>query len=103
MVYVWKCSNCSFETEVQRPMSECTVPPEDECPLGPHAPDGITVWLRVYTPAMISKASYPDGVRKFTEFREASKLQRESNKTGDKKRKAEIAAEIRKLGVRVSK
>lgn len=104
MVYVWRCTYCGHEVEITRSVADCKLPPEDTvrclCNMLSHKK---SEWQRVYTPAMITKASYPDGVRKFTELREASKLQRESNASSDKKRKKEIAAEIKKMGVRLGK
>lgn len=52
---------------------------------------------------MIMSASYPDGVRKFTDMKEAAKLNREAVDSKSKETKKEIAAEIKKMGVRVSK
>lgn len=105
MVYVWRCTGCDLETEVERPMSQCTVQPGPEaiCDCTGEETEGLPTWQRVFTPAMITKASYPDGVRKFTELREAHKLEKESRRSQNKETKKEIAAEIRKLGVRIKK
>lgn len=101
MIYVWKCKHCEVEVEVTRSMAECKEPPgregEDSCPCL------LKEFVRVYTPAMITKASYPDGVRKFTELREAHKLERESKASRSSETKKEIAAEIKKMGVRIKK
>lgn len=100
MIYVWKCKNCDTQVDVMRPMAECKRPPEsDDETCKCETPE----WVRIFTPAMITNASYPDGVRKFTELREAHKLEKEARRSQNKETKKEIAAEIRKMGVRVKK
>ena len=33
-IYQWRCNNCKNEVEVQRPMKDYKVPPEDPCKCG---------------------------------------------------------------------
>lgn len=59
---------------------------------------------RTFSAPNFTRASYVDGVKRagFQEFKEAAKLNKESAVSGNDKKK-EIAREIRKMGVRVSK
>lgn len=50
-----------------------------------------------------TRASYVDGTRRFDNVREAAALNKEAITSRSKEKKKEIAAEIRKLGVRVNK
>lgn len=61
-------------------------------------------WARVYEAPMVLEASYRDGVRRkgFAEQREAAKLT-VAAATETKQNRKEIAAEIRKMGVKPSK
>lgn len=64
---------------------------------------GMPDVFRHFPTPMVTRASYPDGVRKFTNFREASRLNREAAGTGDQQKKKEIQKEINKMGVEISK
>lgn len=67
-------------------------------------PDCGSIKLERQFPApMVLKASYPDGTKRFTDMKEAAKLNREAANSMKQDTKKEIAREIRKLGVRVNK
>ena len=97
MNYTWRCTICDVHVEISRPVAECRNPPSSEEACMCVTPD----WKRVYEMPGLTKASYLDGQRKFTDFREANRLQREAVKSSSNQKKDEIAAEIRKIGVRV--
>jgi hypothetical protein len=52
---------------------------------------------------MIARESLPSGNKRFADMREGIRLEKERINAKDSKKKQEISAEIRKLGVRVSK
>jgi putative FmdB family regulatory protein len=56
-------------------------------------------------PNLMIKEAYVDGTRRkgWSEFKEASKLEKESNVTRDAESRKKIASEIRKLGVNIKK
>lgn len=92
MIYLWRCTGCNFHVDVERPVAKCTEAPDADTKCSCEVP----TWQRVYQAPMQMTASYPDGVRRFTEMREVAKLQREAAVSRDG-RKAEIAREIRKI------
>jgi len=71
----------------------------DECPecLRTH----VIYTYRISAPGLM-QAAYPDGTRRFSDMREAAKLQREAAHSSTE-RKKEIAAEIRKMGIKPGK
>lgn len=117
MNYSWRCLNCDVHVEITRPMADSAVPPDDDIDCLCNLKDLLSAfddegeawaewrgrWKRVYQMPGLTKASYLDGQRKFTDFREANKLQREAIKGASQEKKDEIAAEIRRMGVRVGK
>lgn len=98
MQYEWRCTQCEIVVEITRPVAEATVPPETDVKCLCEVP----IWTRIYSAPMQMKASYPDGYRRFSEVKEAAKLNREAIASKSKDTKKEIASEIRKLGVRVT-
>lgn len=101
MRYEWQCSECEVVVEIQRPIAECNTPPDREVACLCEQ----SQWKRVFSmPMVVGKASYLDGQKRpgWQDLKEAAKLEKEAaNSRQDKKK--EIAAEIRKLGVRTSK
>lgn len=93
--FCYRCDGCEVETVEfykfeERPVSiSCT-----SC--------GASSYYQIATP-MILKASYPDGTKRFQDMKEAAKLNKESAGAAGQETKKEIAREIRKLGVGVSK
>lgn len=98
MIYLWKCTTCDVHVEITRPVADCTVPPDADSACLCTVPE----WKRVFEPPMQMRESYPDGMRRFNGVREASQLNREAVASNSQETKREIAAEIRKLGVRVN-
>ena len=102
MRYPWQCSLCDTVVEITRPMADSAVPPDWEVAcLCKVTAASLRTWRRVYEMPGLTKATYVDGMRKFPDLREASKLQREANKSKSDQKKDEIATEIKKIGVRV--
>lgn len=105
MMYMWKCAECSFSIEIQRPMADSAVPPDSDvkCTCTPSSWEGghetPPFWQRVYQAPMMMTASMPDGTKRrdgFAELKEAAKLRVEAANI-DHRRRGEINAEIRKL------
>lgn len=70
MIYKWGCNSCGRDVDIERPMAQCSVPPDDACECG------VSDWRRVYESPMIMERAYLDG-RKRPEFqreKEAAKL-----------------------------
>lgn len=92
--YQWKCAGCEVAIDILCRMDDRDRPPTEPCMCE------AAQWNRVLeAPSVVGVASFLDGQRKFHEFREASKLERESRMSPNRDKKKEIAAEIRKLGV----
>jgi hypothetical protein len=98
MIYPYRCTECEVVVEIERSV---------HAPSDPPGPDikcmcESSKWKRIYEMPGTQKESYLDGQRKFTEFREASKLQREANRSASQQKKDEIAKEIKRIGVRLT-
>lgn len=98
MIYQWKCQKCEVQVDIVRPIADSSVPPDVDIKCTCETPE----WKRVYSVPMMTKASYLDGTRRFTAVKEAQALNREAISSKSNETKKEIAAEIRKLGVRVT-
>lgn len=96
--YSWKCSECGEVVEVLCKIAERDNTPTEACMC--EEPQ----WKRTMeAPNVVGKASYLDGNNRFAAHKEAAKLQKESRMSRSKETRKEIAAEIRKLGVRNNK
>lgn len=93
-LYDYDCSKCDQHWADNVPYEKRL---EQKCPFC-----GADAVYKFPAP-LIAKASFPDGHRRFGAFKEANKLNREAIDSKDQKKKQEIAKEIRKLGVRVTK
>lgn len=97
--YLWKCTECEVLVEVQHKMAESNVPPKPEDEV--HCFCDEPKWKKLITmPAVVGKASYLDGQRKFVDAREAAKLKKEARHSKDPKKKSEIRKEVNKMGIK---
>lgn len=97
MIYRWKCTVCSQETDIERPMADSTVPPEGPCP--PWEEEHASSWQRIYQAPMQLKESYPDGHKRkgFAELKEVEKLKQKAAVTRSTDTLKNIAKEIKDI------
>lgn len=94
MMYCWKCLGCELTTEVQRPIQDRALPPDEPC-----TECTGTDWQRVYESPMVMHVALPDGTKRkgWAEVRESANLQKQAAVEKNKSTKADLLKEARKV------
>ena len=96
MNYEFKCYDCEVVTIESYRYEDR--PSKIECPMC-----GLMTAQYIISTPGLTKASYIDGTKRFSDAKEAARLNKQMAAQKDKTTKKEMAAEIRKIGYKFEK